>query len=176
MPVNIKDKRKYTDQQLILAIHEVRFLGFSIKCAARRNNVPKTTLMVRLRGGKSRREGHEASQRISVAEEKLIVSWYVLQDAFGLAPTMRQITGLVTKFLVDLGDDRPLSQGWMGHFIERHGPIKQIEAKNRAKNGLTIITPEASQMFYQIINNPTLVKSRPETASEANQAIIVPFR
>ncbi|OBS27844.1 hypothetical protein FPOA_01786 [Fusarium poae] len=166
---NIKDKRRYTDQQLSLAIHEVRFLGFSTRGAARRNNIPKATLMARLRGGKSSREGHEASLRIAAADEKLIVSWYVLQDALGLAPTRRQIAELVTKVLQDHGDDRPLSQGWMGRFLDRHEPIKRIEAMRRAKAGSTAITPEASQMLYQIINDPAFVKIMPETASEANR-------
>ncbi|RGP72499.1 cys met metabolism pyridoxal phosphate-dependent enzyme [Fusarium sporotrichioides] len=101
------EKRAYTEEQLRLAIYEIKFFDYSLNGASRRNNVPRATLRARVRGARSPNKSHEEEQRLSAVEEKLIVSWFLLQDALGLAPTRVQITELATKFLLDRGDYNP---------------------------------------------------------------------
>ncbi|EKJ68393.1 hypothetical protein FPSE_11401 [Fusarium pseudograminearum CS3096] len=146
-----KIQSKYTQQQMNLAIHEVKFLGHSVKGAARRNNVPPSTLRNRFRGSRSAKEAHEACQRLSAVEERLIVSWFVLQDTFGMTPTKTQITELAVKFLQERGDPEPLG-------------------------GLTVLSRDMSQSREsergkgpRLPANPALVNNRPEPVSDSNK-------
>lgn len=166
---------KHTKEQLDLAIHEVVVLGHSLKGAARRNSVPKSTLSKRVKGTtKCRSESHEAYQRLSIVQEKLLVSWIVLQGALGLTPTHQQITALVVKLLRDQGDHEPLGKGWIVRFIERHEPIKRLRGRKSGANRSSAVAPEAVQVLYQIISNPAFINSRPEnnyeSINEANDA------
>lgn len=105
-------------------------------------------------------------------DERLIVSWFVLQDTFGMTPTKTQITELAVKFLQERGDPEPLGQWWIDRFVERHEPIQRIRRRKKFKTarfGSTIMTPEAVHMIYQVIANPALVNNRPEPVSDSNK-------
>ncbi|GKU08169.1 unnamed protein product [Fusarium langsethiae] len=84
-------KRAYTEEQLRLAIHETKFLGYSFKGASRRNNAPRATLRARVRGARGPHKSHEAEQHLYCGGTV---------DSF-------LITELATKFLLDSGDYNP---------------------------------------------------------------------
>ncbi|KAI9799451.1 MAG: hypothetical protein M1825_004551 [Sarcosagium campestre] len=49
--------------------------GLLINTAAREFNVPRSTLQLRLRGIKSRSDGHEMQQTLSPAQEEALIQW-----------------------------------------------------------------------------------------------------
>ena len=68
------------------AIQLVQF-GVSQAEAARRWNIPRSTLQRRLQGGRTMRKAKEPFQRLSVEQESFVADWICTEEIAGRAPT-----------------------------------------------------------------------------------------
>ncbi|KAL7904534.1 hypothetical protein GGI35DRAFT_463142 [Trichoderma velutinum] len=87
---------KYSENDIRSAVEDVNY-GISVRKAASRWGVPRTTLRKRLKGGVSRCDANEQNQRLSKASEKRVVQWIVGQNAVGAAPTRQHIKEYAAK-------------------------------------------------------------------------------
>lgn len=110
---------RYTEEHLQSAILEVKS-GISQHEAARRWNIPRATLLARLKGSDSRQAVSQVKQRLSPSEEKKICDWIRIQDGLGLAPTHVEIRDFVIRVLRRNGDRLPLGKTWMEGFFKRN--------------------------------------------------------
>ena len=73
MPVRKSQKRAETDKRLKKALDELAQGQFqSVREAARVNNVPHSTLLLRMKGGKSTAESREPQQILTIPEESAL--------------------------------------------------------------------------------------------------------
>ncbi len=80
----------YTENDMQNAIAAV-LRGVSRHQAAKEHHVPRSTLIVRLRGAQSRQQANSDRQKLSVAEEASLAEWARIQALLGLPLTRRQL-------------------------------------------------------------------------------------
>ena len=118
----------YTEAYLIAAVVHYRIHGNATKSSTR-YGVPRSTLLDRYNGIRTKAEGHELQQRLSKKEENDLTAWIVLQGQMGSPPSHTQIRILVQRVYHEKGDSRPLGKKWMVGFYRRNPSIKTQRAR-----------------------------------------------
>ena len=87
------------EDRLLLAIQAIKNQEISsVREAARRFNVPDTSLRQRLAGHPYRAESHANRHKLSQTEEESLKQWILLMDLLGAAPrpaTAREMANLL---------------------------------------------------------------------------------
>lgn len=106
------------------AIFDVIDNGISKRESAQIHGVPHTTLAGRMNGIASKSEALHPAQRLSNAEENIVVNWIVKQESLGYAPTALAVRKVVESILKKRGDSDPLGKHWTEGFKSRHDCIR----------------------------------------------------
>ena len=88
-PIRTEKSRKSTEQEgrILLAIQAIEKQEIpSIREAARRFNVPYTSLRYRAAGGTNRTNTRANSHKLTQSEEESLVQWILSMDSRGAAP------------------------------------------------------------------------------------------
>ena len=103
---------KYTKEHVENAIRDLEN-GDSMRTAAKRWGIPRTTLQSRLKGAEAAVISRESRQRLSKSQEGHLRDWILTQAALGLPPTHFQLRTFASRILVTGGDLQPLGKHWI---------------------------------------------------------------
>lgn len=116
----------YTEDHITQALEEVA-QGQSIKKAAMKWGVPRSTLQSRMRGTQSRDIAFSDQQRLSPTDEGHLATWVRVQADLGLPPSHQQLKEFAERILKVHGDGQPLGKNWVQSFIKRN-PSAMVQA------------------------------------------------
>jgi len=130
MPARKSQKRAETDKRLKKALDELARGQFqSVREAARVNNVPHSTLLLRMKGGKSTAESREPQQILTIPEEsalaecitRLAIAGHPLKHAF-----IRELAEELRSSRIQNSAPAPAAIGdsWVQRFIHRHPELE----------------------------------------------------
>ena len=123
------EKAEEAEKKMQLAITGVKDRTYrSVDHAAKELGVSKTTLIRRLKGGKSRSEGQETNQLLTTQEEKAMAAWISTSTAAGNPvhhDFIREMAEKIIKRRVPDSQVVPqIGPTWVPSFLRRHHYLK----------------------------------------------------
>jgi hypothetical protein len=124
-PIRTQSSQNRTEQEgrILLAIQAIRKQEItSIREAARRFEVPFSSLRNRLNGHTNRSETRANSQKLTDIEEESLQKWILSIDSRGVAPRPSTVREIADLLLAARGSTPPLlvGQNWVTNFVKRH--------------------------------------------------------
>ena len=106
----------YSEDDMRQAIEEVESGTFSVRTAAKRHGVPRTSLQNRLNGSMPANEAHHPERKLSQAQEEALAAWIRDLDGQGQAPSHA-----FAKRMAEAIAGTPLGSHWVPRFLKRNG-------------------------------------------------------
>ncbi|OAA34223.1 transposase [Beauveria brongniartii RCEF 3172] len=141
---------RYSETNLQYAIQDVMG-GISVRKAAERWAVPRSTIRARINGTAPRKETFEPLQRLSAAQESHLVSWILIQDAIGNAPTHDQVRKIASRLCHLNGDNYDLGKSWLQGFLNHNSEIKTLRGKRLDFERLNGASTYSIQNFFKLL-------------------------
>ncbi|CAG9950939.1 unnamed protein product [Clonostachys rosea f. rosea IK726] len=160
----------YSESEINSAINDI-LAGLSVRFAAKKWAIPRTTLRRRLEDGFTRAQAHEHQQRLSKAEEERVRRWIVSQELLGYAPTHRQLRYIASQILQGRKDLEPLGRSWVNQFLSRQEGLGVKIGKRIASARLNGANPENINRFFNNYDSVSWIK--PENTWNADEAGIM---
>ena len=112
------------------------------------------TIIYRYKGGRSTREAHEEQQKLTPAEEVVLVDFVKQSAERGFPPTLKNIeqyADLVRKNR--LGPNcEPVGESWVGRFLDRHRDVLQTHwSKPLDTQRARAMNPEAKKKRFELV-------------------------
>ncbi|KAJ8953396.1 hypothetical protein NQ318_023513, partial [Aromia moschata] len=145
---------QYTEDQLQRALFEIREKNMSINKASKEFNVPKTSIIDRMKGrSRPNRRKTGPAPILSIEVEDKLKEWIINIAKCGFPLKKSDLIDTVEKIAKDLGkshlftDGKP-GQKWYINFMKRHPEISKREAEgvNRAR---AVITEEYLRAWFR---------------------------
>ncbi|RAL60126.1 hypothetical protein DID88_000751 [Monilinia fructigena] len=144
-------------QNAIIALQLKEFK--SIRKAAEYFEVPKSTLIARVAGRKSRTQSHEMAQILSNAEENTLVRWVSRLTITGFPATpmlVKEMADEIRLRRVQVASSRiptsteilPIGHEWIYRFQKRHPELKTCYSRQLESNRAKEATPENIRAWF----------------------------
>lgn len=156
-----KQKRsffKYSEEKLILALHEIRENNLKVREASRLYDVPRSTIQDHLKGKVpkiSRKTGPEPL--LTNAVETKIIEWVLNMAKCGFPIKKCDLIDTVECIIKDFKKQHLFKNGrpgerWYANFLRRHPEISLREAEtiNKAR---AVVTEESIRLWFRELNN-----------------------
>ncbi|RAL61711.1 hypothetical protein DID88_002779 [Monilinia fructigena] len=151
-------------QNAIIALQLKEFK--SIRKAAEYFEVPKSTLIARVAGRKSRTQSHEMAQILSNAEENTLVRWISRLTITGFPATpmlVKEMADEIRLRRVQVASSRiptsteilPIGHEWIYRFQKRHPELKTCHSRQLESNRAKEATPENIQAWFDAFLDST---------------------
>jgi 4-hydroxybenzoate polyprenyltransferase len=140
---------------------EVRKVG-GIRKAAKKYQIPYTTLYGRLNGTLPHTVAHQDFQRLSIDQEDLLADWVLFQSSLGDAPTHQQIRDLAQRIASERGDGEKIGKRWVRHFIARHPVLKTQKPRRIDAARIKCATAEVIRPWFNYLRIPAVQAIPPE--------------
>lgn len=124
-PKRTQSSQKYIEQEgrILLAVEAIKKQEITaIAEAARRFNIPRTTLRDRLSGHQNRTEKRANNHKLNKNEENSLVQWVLSMDLRGAAPRPATVQEMANLLLAKRGETPPQTVGknWVTNFVKRY--------------------------------------------------------
>ena len=153
---------KYTEEHAENAIRDVEN-GGSMRTAAKRWGIPRTTLQSRTKGAEAAAIAQEPRKRLLRLQEGHLRDWILTQAALGLPPTHFQLLTFASRILVAGGDLQPLGKHWIEGFLRRNPEIKTLRGKRIDCARINGASTERTKEFFKILQLPASNTFPPNT-------------
>lgn len=143
---------KYPEERMVAAIAAVKE-GLGLKKAARQFDVPKTTLLYKVRGvyPEKRKMGPETI--FSIEEEKLLSDWVLSTAKAGFPVSKENFLISVTRLARELNktfkNDIP-GRKWYEAFMKRHPEITLRVSQNLTKSRSEVTSEKLENWFQEV--------------------------
>lgn len=154
-------KAKYTEHDVQRAISDIKS-GLSLRVAALRHGIPRSTLSHRVNGMSTRQEAHQYRQTLSAAQESCLQDWVIVQQDLGFPPTHAQVREFASRVAVRNGHTGEIGIHWMEAFLRRNPGIKTVRGQKIDTERFNGATTERIKDFFVHINHPEIKKIKPE--------------
>ncbi|ODM17137.1 hypothetical protein SI65_07536 [Aspergillus cristatus] len=124
-PTRSRSSRNLIEQEgrILLAIQAIKKHEIpSIREAARRFNVPRTTLQDRLHGHQNRGEARANNHKLTQTEEETLKKWILSMDSRGAAPRPAIVREMADLLLATRGSTpvQTVGENWVFNYVKRH--------------------------------------------------------
>ena len=102
--------------------------GSSIRAAAKRHAIPRSTLQRHIDGGQTVREAHEKQQNLSPRQEAFLVRWVKTQTKLGFAPPHSRFTIYALRISRASGGPQTFGRHWVKRFLKRNPELKTLRS------------------------------------------------
>jgi hypothetical protein len=115
------------------------------------------TLTRRLNGGKSRAEAREEQQKLTKAEEKVLVKWITHLTATGHPARHTFIRDMAEEIRrqrgpeIEIGRELPLGITWVQQFIGRHPQLETVISRSIEAVRIKDVTVEVVTNFFEAL-------------------------
>ena len=159
MPRNYEKKKhmKYSAEDLTAAIEEVRSGTLSLYSAAKKYNIPQTTLFGQVKGT----HGRKAS-RLTEEEESTIVETCLIFSEWGYGLGKKEILSIIHDYLVTNKKTHPKgvpNDDWWNGFMKRHPQLSLRKAQALQICRAKASTPEIINHWFMNVLKPILDKT-----------------
>ncbi len=162
----------YTEYDIMRALDEVAN-GTSLRRAALKWGVPRSTLQGRLKNPHTRQEAASYLQRLPTVIEDRLTEWVLTQETLGQSVTYAQIKVFGERLCALQGDLKPLGKRQIHRFLKRN-PIlqtkKQIVVDSVRVNGAT---SDIIKAWFQKLEIPAIKAIPPENRWNMDEAGIM---
>lgn len=165
----------YSENSILLAIQDVES-GISVRKAAQRWGIPRSTLHDRLTGTVTRNEANEHNQRLSKKQEAALVGWILSQGDLGFAPSHHQVREFAARIVKAGGDDQPLGKAWMEGFLRRNPEVKTVRGKTLDSCRLNGATTKIVKEFFSLLTIPEIKDISPDNRYNMDETGILEGR
>jgi hypothetical protein len=121
----------------------------SLRAAAMKWGVPRSTLSDRRRGLNNRHIANQPRQRLTPDQEKFLADWIIEQDHQGFPPTHARVREMALRVLQINGDSNPLGTRWTESFIRRNPRIRSCIGQKIESKRIKCTQPEHLREFFQ---------------------------
>lgn len=118
----------------------------SIEQAAESCGIPKGTLRDRINGAQSRQKAHEKQQALSPLDEKAIIRWIGLLEAFGFPPRLAHVREVATIL-----KGSPVGENWITRFLNRHPTLSSKFITNIDSKRIAQSVPEVLKHHFNLL-------------------------
>jgi hypothetical protein len=136
--------------------------GISLRKAAQRWGIPRSTLHRRVHGAVTRNEANKHNQRLSKQQESSLVQWIISQGDLGFAPTHQQVREFAARIVKAGGDDQPLGKAWMEGFLRRNPEVRTLRGKPIDSCRLNGATTKIIKEFFALLKIPEIENIPPD--------------
>ncbi|KAG9189954.1 CENP-B protein [Alternaria panax] len=119
--------------------------------AAQAWGVPRSTLQERLNGRQPNAIAHSNQQRLTPEQERLLVDWILKEDSRAQPPSRPRVREIATQILRMNGDNEPLGQLWVPHFITRNPRIASIFGRSVESTRTTVALDETVRALRELL-------------------------
>ena len=140
----------YTEDEVVEAIFDITDRGISLKKAAQRRGIPRSTLQGRMKGAEAKKDVEQPYQRLTKTQEDRLCQWLLRQEALGFALSHRQFRHAVDSLLSQQGEIEAVGKKWVSRFIKRHPEIKTKIGKVQESARFDAFTPKAVNWYFDI--------------------------
>jgi hypothetical protein len=125
----------------------------SIRAAAKHYCVPRSTLLDRYHGTRTRRVAQQPSQRLTPNQEAFLADWIIEQYSQGFPPSHARVRDMAFRVLRMNGDASPLGKRWTDGFIARNPRVATcvgvtIDTKRIGRTQLEKMKPPFERHCY----------------------------
>lgn len=118
----------YTEEDVSNAIFDITENGLSLRRAAEKHWVPKSTLSARMHGRKPRK-GSYIGTKLTMDQEDMLAAWIIRQETIGYAPRPDIVRRIATKYSTLNGYSEPIGVNWVRRFHKRHPDIRMKKGR-----------------------------------------------
>jgi hypothetical protein len=140
----------YTEDSLINAVLDIKNHQISIRQAAQKWGVPRSTLSDRLKGQIASADQVQPNQLLTKNQEAKLASWILRQESLGYAPSHSQIRACVLAFQKQQGSKIGVGRNWVPKFIGRHPELRTKVGRRQEANRFNSFTPKAVHWYFDI--------------------------
>lgn len=160
MPLQIPSTPAQIEEKIQKAIVALQLKEFkSIRKAAKHFELPKSTLIDRMAGKKSRSETHEMAQILSNAEENTLKRWITRLTITGFPATpmlIKEMANEIRMRRVQVASSQnpsstnipPIGHEWIYRFQKRHPDLKGCYSRQLESNRAKEATSEKIQAWF----------------------------
>ncbi|KAI0831525.1 hypothetical protein F5Y06DRAFT_281506 [Hypoxylon sp. FL0890] len=102
--------------------------GMPVRQAARKWDIPRTTLQRRLDGIPTCKEVNIDQQALSPYIEAQLASWAIGQARLGYAPTFVTFRKMAQQMATAAGSSKPLGPIWYPNFLDRNADFRSVRS------------------------------------------------
>jgi hypothetical protein len=135
---------------VIGAISDIQDGKLSVRQAAEKWGVPRSTVSGRLRGQMALTDQIQPNQLLSKNQEANLVRWILRQESLGYAPSHSQIHACVQALLKEEGAEPAIGVNWVSRFIQRHTQLRTKTGRRQEANRFDSFTPKSVHWFFDI--------------------------
>jgi hypothetical protein len=121
--------------------------------AAQLYNVPRTSIQARLKGHQHHAIAHQQQQRLTPEQEEFLVQWILDEDLRAQPPSHKRVREMATRILHMNGDDAPLGQQWVPHFLQRNPRVHSIVGRSIEAVRAEAANHETINAFFTLFND-----------------------
>ncbi|OWY49386.1 CENP-B protein [Alternaria alternata] len=119
--------------------------------AAQAWGVPRSTLQERLNRRQPNAIAHSNQQRLTPEQERLLADWILQEDSRAQPPSRSRVREIATQILRMNGDNKPLGQLWVPHFITRNPRIASIFGRSAESTRTTVALDETVRALRELL-------------------------
>ena len=152
-PIRSQNSRKSTEQEgriqfAIQAYQNKEIL--SIKEAARRFEVPYTTLQNRCKGKIFRPESRANNYKLTTNEEESLLQWILSMDTRGSAPRPSMVRDMANILLAERGS-QTVGINWVYNYTKRHDELKSRYSRRYNYQRAKCEDPRVIQPWFDLV-------------------------
>ena len=122
----------------------------SVRKAALKFNVPRSTLQDRLAGVQPIKISKQSMQRLTPEEEDAIVRTIQQLSLWGWPLTIEGLKALATQLLLQKGDNDPLGHCWYSNFLTRHSDLKTLWSRTLDQSRKDATNYETARKWFEL--------------------------
>ena len=143
--------------------------GLSVRAAAKRHAVSRSTLQRHLDGGQSIREAHMKQQNLSPRLEMELVRWVLTQTKLGFAPPHSRFRMYALRISRASGGPQTLGVHWVRRFLVRHPELKTIRSVRYDWKRANAACSTNIVEFFERLDDPLISAIPPEHTYNADE-------
>jgi hypothetical protein len=134
------------------AIHDLNSGVYtSQRQASKAYGIPRTTLQARLAGHQPHAIAHQNQQRLTPDQEEFLVEWILDEDLRAQPPSHNRVREMATRILRMNGDNAPLGQIWVSHFLKRNERVHSIIGRSIEAARTDSTNTEAIRAWLELV-------------------------
>jgi Tc5 transposase DNA-binding domain/helix-turn-helix, Psq domain len=145
-----KPRWDYTKDSITNAILDITNNHLTLRQAAQKWGLPRSTLSSRLRGQTALDDQIQPHQLLTRNQEAKLVSWILRQESLGYAPSHSQIRACVLALQKQQGSRPRVGRNWVPRFIERYPELRTKIGRRQEANRFNSFTPKAVHWYFDI--------------------------
>lgn len=155
MPANKSTFLKYSEDAVKAAVEDVRLKRISIRAAAKKYGVPRTTLKYKLDGTTPMERKMGPPSTLTQKEEVELVKWVENMAKAGFPITVEQLCISVERYVKEMKRDSPFKDGrpgrtWVIGFLRRNPSISRRVSQNLTVSRAAVTRENIMKWFSEV--------------------------